>query len=92
MGQTDAAAYRHGLDNTNARSHNEGLMRLLIAREAAELLRVSVPRVYELARTNRIPSVKVGRQVRIDAERLEKWIANGGVSLGGGWRREEGED
>ena len=63
-------------------------MRLLRAVEVAEELGVSVPRVYELARTGLIPSVRIGRQIRFHADQLRAWVDRGGCSLPGGWRRE----
>ncbi|MCA1578342.1 MAG: helix-turn-helix domain-containing protein [Acidobacteria bacterium] len=51
-------------------------MRLLTADEVAVILSVSTARVYELARTNAIPALKLGeRQVRFDETALRKWIA-----------------
>jgi excisionase family DNA binding protein len=61
---------------------------LLTVAEVAQILRVSVPRCYELARTAQIPVVKIGRPTRIDSERLTAFIREGGASLPGGWRRE----
>ncbi len=54
-------------------------MRLLTAREVSTILRVTPARVYELARTRAIPSVRVGdRQVRFDESSLRDWVASGG--------------
>jgi excisionase family DNA binding protein len=53
-------------------------MRLLTAREAAPILRVTRERVYELVRLGLIPSVRLGRQVRFSESALEDWIAGGG--------------
>ena len=51
-------------------------MRLLTAKEVANILRVSTARVYELARTNAIPSITLGqRQVRFDETILRDWFA-----------------
>ncbi len=50
-------------------------MKLLKADEVANILRVSRTRVYELARTNCIPSITLGlRQVRFDEDSLQDWI------------------
>ncbi len=49
-------------------------MRVLIAGEVAELLQVPVPRIYELARTGRIPHIRIGRQVRFRQEAVEAWL------------------
>jgi excisionase family DNA binding protein len=52
---------------------------ILIADEAAQLLRVSKQRIYELARTNKIPTIRVGeRQFRFSKQAIEKWLENGG--------------
>lgn len=49
-------------------------MRILVAVEVAELLKVPVPRIYELARHGRIPHVRIGRQVRFRQESVEAWL------------------
>ena len=46
---------------------------LLNAEQAAELLNVSKWWVRQEARANRIPHVRLGRNVRFDAEALEDW-------------------
>jgi len=52
---------------------------ILKADEAAELLRVSKQRIYELARTNKIPTIRIGeRQFRFSRQALERWLENGG--------------
>ena len=63
-------------------------MRLLKAKTIAEVLDVSEARAYELMREELIPTVRLGRQVRVSADALKEFIANGGRSLPGGWRRE----
>jgi excisionase family DNA binding protein len=61
-------------------------MRLLSADEVANKLGVSVARVYEMARRDLLPAVRLGRQVRFDQNQLEAWIASGGRAHAGGWR------
>jgi excisionase family DNA binding protein len=52
---------------------------ILKADEAAELLRVSKQRIYELVRTNKIPVIRLGeRQYRFSRQKLEIWLENGG--------------
>jgi excisionase family DNA binding protein len=63
-------------------------MDLLTVPEVARVLRVSPPRVYELARDGLIPVVRLGRQVRVEQDALRRWIASGGQALPGGWRRQ----
>ncbi len=53
-------------------------MRFLTAKEVSVLVRIPLARVYELARMNLIPSVRMGRQVRFNEESLREWAANGG--------------
>lgn len=60
---------------------------ILVADEVAEMLRVDRQRVYELARRNAIPVIRLGeRQYRFDAEAIKQWIERGGSSaaLAGG--------
>jgi excisionase family DNA binding protein len=57
---------------------------ILVADEVAEMLRVDRQRVYELARRNAIPVIRVGeRQYRFDAEAIRQWIERGGRSAQG---------
>ena len=49
--------------------------RLMTAAEVSELLRVPRSTVYELARTRRIPFLKVGRRTLFDPQLLSEWIA-----------------
>jgi len=54
-------------------------MRLLDAKEVAEILQVSLARVYELTRQGILPSVRIGpRQIRFEETRLMQWIEHGG--------------
>jgi excisionase family DNA binding protein len=54
---------------------------ILVADEVAEMLRVDRQRVYELARRNAIPVIRLGeRQYRFDAEAIRQWIERGGSS------------
>ena len=46
----------------------------MTAAEVSEVLRVPRSTVYELARTRRIPFLKVGRRTLFDPERLRDWI------------------
>ena len=63
-------------------------MRLLKAKTLAEMLGVSEARAYELMREKILPTVRLGRQVRVSQDALEHFISSGGKSLPGGWRRE----
>ena len=54
-------------------------MRLLDAKEVAEILQVNLQRIYELTRLGVLPSVRIGpKQIRFEETRLMQWIAHGG--------------
>jgi excisionase family DNA binding protein len=54
---------------------------LLTVPEVARMLGVREDTIYELARTGRIPIVRIGRQVRVDAVRLGEMLRAGGIPL-----------
>jgi excisionase family DNA binding protein len=56
-------------------------MRLLLAAEAAALLRLSENRVYDLAARGVLPCVRIGRQIRFPEDKLLAWIEAGGSPL-----------
>lgn len=65
-------------------------MKLITIKEAAEMLSISAPRLYQLARAGVLPGgvqVRLGRQLRFDADALREWVRSGGQALRGGWRR-----
>ncbi|MDQ3743600.1 MAG: helix-turn-helix domain-containing protein [Acidobacteriota bacterium] len=63
-------------------------MRLLTAKEVALIIQTPVARVYELARLNLLPSVRMGRQVRFNEEALRRWVSGGGTAAGKGLEQE----
>ena len=65
---------------------------LLTIPEIAPLLRVSIARCYGLARAEILPVVRLGRQLRVDPEKLQEWIDGGGQALAGGWRTTETDE
>lgn len=56
-------------------------MALLKVPEVAQHLGVSDRRTRELVRKGILPSVRLGRQVRIDEDTLHQWIRGGGRGL-----------
>lgn len=60
----------------DARSAPLVMDRLLTPREVAELLRIPKSTVYELARTRRIPHLKVGRRILFEEKTLTEWVAS----------------
>jgi excisionase family DNA binding protein len=49
--------------------------RLLTAEEVAELLRLPASTVYDLARTGRLPHLRIGRALRFSQSDLEAHLA-----------------
>lgn len=47
---------------------------LLTIEEAARLLRISRGKAYSMAAVGDLPTVKMGRSVRIRRDRLEAWL------------------
>ncbi len=43
--------------------------------EVAEVLRIARSRAYELVGSGEIPSVRIGRSVRVNRKELERWLA-----------------
>ena len=56
--------------------------KLLSVQDVAQILLLSEDRVYALIRARVLPAVHVGRQVRVDANKLLAWIESGGQRLG----------
>ncbi|HZP94768.1 MAG TPA: helix-turn-helix domain-containing protein [Candidatus Limnocylindria bacterium] len=55
---------------------------LLRVDEAAKLLQIRRNKVYELAAADEIPSLHIGRQLRIPVESLREWIRRQALGAG----------
>ena len=42
--------------------------------EVAEFLRIGRTRAYELVSSGEIPSVRIGRNIRVSRKELERWL------------------
>ena len=58
------------------------LPRLVDVEVVAESLGLSRWRVYQLAREGVIPSVRIGKSLKFDEDKIREWIANGGSQSG----------
>lgn len=65
------------------------ISKLVSADEVAAVLGVTTARVYEMARQGVLPSVRLGRQIRFDPDRIKAWIDSGGQALSDGWRHDK---
>jgi excisionase family DNA binding protein len=59
---------------------------LLTIPEAAKVLRVSKPRLYDLIRQGLVPAARLGRHLRLEENRLREFLDAGGRGLEGGWK------
>ena len=57
------------------------MKQLLCVSETARFLNISRARCYELARKGHLLVVRLGSQIRFDAEQLQNFLVNGGFSL-----------
>ncbi|MBA4157651.1 MAG: helix-turn-helix domain-containing protein [Gemmatimonadetes bacterium] len=64
---------------------------LISAEQVAVRLGRTKARVYEMARENLLPCVRLGRALAFDPGAIDRWIAGGGSALPGGWRKEPAE-
>ena len=58
----------------NTYTNIEELPLTLNAHEAAAVLRISKSKVYELARTESFPAVRIGKRVVIPRDKLIEWM------------------
>jgi excisionase family DNA binding protein len=65
-------------------------MRFLTIKETAEILRVTPQWLYQLARSGTLPTVRLGRHLRVDEARLRRLVDEGGVAAKGASRSRGG--
>ena len=51
------------------------------AEQLADLFKVTPHRVYDLVREDRIPHIRIGRQIRFSPDAIEAWAAAGGQPI-----------
>ena len=54
----------------------EDLPLTLNAREAAQVLRISKSKVYELVQSESFPAIRIGKRVVIPRDKLIQWMNN----------------
>ncbi|MDP2674387.1 MAG: helix-turn-helix domain-containing protein [Dehalococcoidia bacterium] len=50
-------------------------MKVLTVKETADVLKIKPQWVYRMLRGGGLPFIRLGRQIRIDEDSLEKWLA-----------------
>ena len=62
-------------------------MKFYTVLEIGELIKLSPDRVYEAIRQGLLPSVHIGRQIRIEEQTFHDWVRQGGTRYSGGHNR-----
>ena len=65
------------LDNSISQQSSPGTKMTLSVREAAELIGISKPKMYELIHSHEIPSIHVGKKITISRRALMEWLSEG---------------
>ena len=65
------------LDNSIPQQSSPGTKMTLSVREAAEMIGISKPKMYELIREGEIPSIHVGKKIVIARQALLDWLSEG---------------
>lgn len=83
MSRTDCMV-RHGQSAVQPRPGRKEyrVMKRLLLRpnEAADLLAVGRSKLYELIAAGEVPSMKIGKSLRVPAAALEQWVAEHAAS------------
>lgn len=51
-------------------------MKVLTVKETADVLKVKPQSVYRMIRSDGLPCIRLGRQVRVDEDDLKQWVAD----------------
>ena len=73
---TTASQPEH-LDNSIPQQSSPGTKMTLTVREAAEMIGISKPKMYELIRECEIPSIHIGKKIVIARQALLDWLSEG---------------
>ena len=65
------------LDNSIPQQSSPGTKMTLSVREAAEMIGISKPKMYDLIREGEIPSIHVGKKIVIARQALLDWLSEG---------------
>ena len=65
------------LDSSIPQQTSPGTKMTLSVREAAEVVGISKPKMYELIHKNEIPSIHVGKKIVIARQALLDWLSEG---------------
>ena len=65
------------LDNSIPQQSSPGTKMTLSVREAAEMIGISKPKMYEMVRAGKVRSVKAGKKILISRQSLMDWLKKG---------------
>jgi excisionase family DNA binding protein len=72
----DGAGYANAAATAAPSRQRDGVAMLLTPREVEAELRLGRTRTYQLLRSGEIPSLRVGRAIRVPRAALERWISD----------------
>jgi excisionase family DNA binding protein len=75
-GHANAAAHANAAVTAAPSRRRDGVAMLLTPREVEAELRLGRTRTYQLLRSGEIPSLRVGRAIRVSRAALELWISD----------------
>jgi excisionase family DNA binding protein len=61
------------MDQQPEKKHGPDLLKIL---EAAEILKMGKSTVYKLVSTKELPSIRIGRMIRISREDIDKFLSD----------------
>ncbi len=68
-------------NNTSLCSGPQIVSDLMKVEEAAKYLKIGRTHCYELIRGGHLPTVQLGRLIRVSRKRLDQWIDEGGMRV-----------
>ncbi len=64
-------------------------MKILTIKETADFLKINMHTAYRYAREGTIPSIRLGKSLRVDEEVLERWLIDNSGKTPGAWKRKK---
>ena len=61
-------------------------MKILTIKETADILKINMHTAYRYAREGTIPTVRLGKSLRVDEEVLERWLTENSGKILGAWK------
>ena len=83
LGVTASPVREHeNLDNNTSQESAPGTKLTLSVQEAADQMGICRPKMYELIRSGEVPSIHIGKKIRIPHQQFLDWVTKGDISNG----------